>query len=455
MTASAVTNDIFRQRRKRLADAFGVGSVVVVPSGQHAIRNHDVEHEWRQNSDFWYLTGFDEPDCVLVLKPGQADGEAVLFVRPRDPTQETWHGRRAGVERAAARVGVDRAEDIGKLDELLGKLLEGTSQVVWPVGRDAAFDQRIFAAARRHRTLPRLHLDGPDHFVDVALVLSAHRLFKSAEELNWMRQAGQVTAHAHHEAMRVCHPGIGEGQLQAAVEYVFRSAGSPRVGYGSIVARGDNATILHYRENAEIVRDGDLVLIDAGAEVGYLTADVTRTWPANGRFTDAQRAVYAIVLDAEKRCIAACVEGATILGIHELAVQIVTQGMIDLGLLTGDLATLIKDETYKKYYMHRTSHWLGMDVHDTGAYHESAPSGNTSRKLQAGMVLTVEPGMYVPLDDEAAPEHLRGIGIRIEDDILVTDGEPEILTLACVKEIADIEAMVGTGGRWVKPVGAF
>lgn len=452
MATIALGNDIFDQRRKRLCAAFGVGSTIVVPSGHPAIRNHDVEHEWRQNSDFWYLTGFDEPDCVLVLKPGRSEGEAVLFVRPRDPTQETWHGRRAGVERAAARVGVAIAYDIGKFDEELGKLLEGCAQVVWPIGRNAAFDQRVIAASRRHRLLPRLHLDGPDHYVDIALVLSTHRLFKSSEELALLRRAGQVTAQGHHEAMRIGRPGVSERQLQAAVEYVFRSAGSERVGYGSIVARGDNATILHYRENSEEVRDGDLVLIDAGAEFGYLTADVTRTWPANGKFSDAQRGVYAIVLDAEKRCIAACTTERTILEVHELAVRIVTQGMLDLGLLSGDLDTLIKDETYKKYYMHRTSHWLGMDVHDTGAYHDSAPTGNTSRRLQPGMVLTVEPGIYVPIDDEAAPAHLRGIGVRIEDDVLVTDGEPEVLTSACVKEIAEVEAMIGGGGRWVVPV---
>lgn len=440
------TKAIFRLRRQRMMQALGPDSVAVVQSAQHSIRNHDVEHEWRQDSDFWYLTGFDEPGSVLVVKGDQA----TVFVRPRDPEQETWNGRRAGVERAAAWLGVEQAFDVGKFDEELGKLCEGCAQVALLLGRDPAFDQRVIKAARRHRTLPRLHLIGPDRYIDLTAVLSELRIRKTELEQAVLAQAGRVTADAHHEAMRICRPGLGERHLQAAVEYVFRANGSDRVGYGSIVARGDNATILHYRENNAQIRDGDLVLIDAGAECDYLTADVTRTFPANGRFSEPQRQVYAIVLDAEKQCIAMCTPQHTILQVHEHALKVLTQGLVQLGVLTGDVAELVKTEAYKPWYMHRTSHWLGMDVHDTGKYHELAGQGTQSRHLEPGFVLTVEPGLYFAADDARIPEQLRGIGVRIEDDVLVTAGEPVVLTAACAKEIADIEAMVGSGGQYVR-----
>jgi len=450
MHTASLSAEVFAARRARLAAAFGPGTVIAVPAARPTIRNHDVDHEWRQDSEFWYLTGFDEPDCVLVLVPGRAGEESAIFVRPRDPKQETWNGRRAGVERAATRIGVAVAFDIGDFDREFGRLVEGACQVAWPIGRDAAFDQRVVAAGRRHRTQPRLHLTGPDHYVDVALVLSEHRMCKAPEEVELLRASAAITAAAHHEAMRVCRPGVDERQLQAAVEFVFRAHGSERVGYGSIVARGDNATILHYRENQDAVGDGDLVLIDAGAERCYLTADITRTFPASGRFSAAQQAVYAVVLDAQKQCIAACTPDHTILEVHEIALRVLTAGLVALGVLDGEVEGLVRDEKYKPYYMHRTSHWLGMDVHDAGRYHDPDPAGNRSRRLQPGMVLTVEPGLYFASDDVAAPEHLRGIGVRIEDDILVTDGAPEVLTAMCVKEIDEVEAMVGSGGAWVR-----
>ncbi|MBM4342776.1 MAG: aminopeptidase P N-terminal domain-containing protein [Deltaproteobacteria bacterium] len=447
--------EVFRARRQRLAEAYGVGTVLAVQSARHALRNHDVEHEWRQDSDFWYLTGFDEPECILVLVPGRAEGDAVVFVRPRDPTMETWNGRRAGVERAAQWIGVAQAFDVGLFDEEFSKLCAGARQVAWALGRDPVFDGRILKAARKHRTQPRLYLDGPDHFTDLALVLSEQRLHKSAQELDHLRRAAAITSEAHHEAMRLCAPGSNERQLQAAVEYVFRASGSDRVGYGSIVARGDNATILHYRENNATVRPGDLVLIDAGAEFGYVTADVTRTFPVDGQFSAAQRAVYEIVLDAEKRAIELCRPGQTVADVHDCALRVLTAGLVRLGVLQGDdVGQLVQDEAYKAWYMHRTSHWLGMDVHDTGRYHDpgSAPETgkpNRARTLAPGMVLTVEPGLYFAADDEKVPQAYRGIGVRIEDDVLVTDGAPEVLTAQCVKEIADVEAMVGTGGRYV------
>jgi Xaa-Pro aminopeptidase len=440
----------FAQRRRHLMDAFGPGAVILVPSARFAIRNHDVEHEWRQDSDFWYLSGFDEPDSLLALCPGRKDGEYVLLVRARDKAMETWNGRRVGVERACELLGADQALDIKEIDAHLGKLLEGAREVVWPVGRDSAFDQSVFKAARRHRSLPRLHLDGPDHFTDLALVLSEMRLFKSPEEVAILRRAGQLTSEGHHEAMRMCQPGVNERQLQAGLEFVFRAGGSQRVGYGSIVARGDNATILHYRENNEVVRDGDLVLIDAGAEVDYLTADITRTFPASGKFSPEQKAIYELVLDAQLKSIELCRTNNRFIDVHNKVLEVLTQGLVDLGLLKGEVAELIAEEKYKRFYMHRTSHWLGMDVHDTGRYHDSLPSGNLSAQFQPGMVLTVEPGLYIASDDLEVPEQFRGIGVRIEDDILITDGDPDVLTADCVKSVADVEALVGRGGQWIR-----
>lgn len=443
-------NPLFANRRKHLMDAFGPGAVILVPSARLAIRNHDVEHEWRQDSDFWYLSGFDEPDSLLALCPGRAEGEYVLLVRARDKAMETWNGRRVGVERVGELLGADQGLDIKELDTHLGKLLEGAREVVWPVGRDPAFDQQVFKAARRHRALPRLHMDGPDHFSDVALVLSEMRLHKTSEEIAILRRAGQLSSEGHHEAMRICQPGVNERQLQAALEYVFRSGGSQRVGYGSIVARGDNATILHYRENCELVRPNDLVLIDAGAEVDYLTADITRTFPASGKFTAEQRAIYDLVLESQLQAIALCTPQHRFIDVHNKVLQVLTQGLVDLGLLTGSVEELIATEKYKRFYMHRTSHWLGMDVHDTGKYHDSLPTGNLSRQFNPGMVLTVEPGLYLASDDLEIPEAFRGIGVRIEDDVLIADEGPDILTADCVKAVADVEAMVGSGGHWVK-----
>ncbi len=443
---------VFAARRRTVMDAYGPGSVLVVAAAGHALRNGDVDHEWRQSSDFWYLTGFDEPETLLVLVPGRADGEAVAFVRPRDPAQEVWHGRRVGVEGAIARLGVDQAFDLKDFDEQLANLVEGAKQLCWHVGRDPALDQRLIRVTRRHRATPRLHLDGPDFFADLAAVMGELRLIKGPAEIEALRRAAKLTAEAHNEAMRVCQSGMNERQLQAVVEFVFRAGGAARVGYGSIVARGDNATILHYVENDQMIGPSDLVLIDAGGEVAYQTADITRTFPASGRFSPEQRAVYEVVLQAEHAAIALCTPEHRFVEVHERAVQVLTEGLVKIGLLRGDVEQLIQDEKYKRFYMHRTSHWLGMDVHDAGRYHDSLPTGNLSRQLVPGMVLTVEPGLYIAADDTEVPERFRGIGVRIEDDILITAGAPEVLTADCIKEIDDIERIVGTGGRWVAAV---
>lgn len=444
-SAAALRGPAFARRRQMLMDAYGPGSVVVVRGGQEQVRNSDVEHPFRQASDLWFLTGFAEPEAILVLAPGRAGEQVVLFVRPSDRAAETWHGRRAGLEGAVSRFGADKAFPVADFEQELARLCEGAQQVCVTLGQDAAFDAQVVRAARRHRLQPRLGLDGPDHLTDPAAVLWEMRLHKGEEELAALRRAGAVSAEAHHEAMRLAVPGIGEWEMQAALEYVCRAAGSQRLGYGSIVAAGVNATILHYTNNDERAVAGDLILIDAGTEIAHHTADITRTFPVSGQFSPAQRAVYEVVLDAQKRAIDVCRVGHSFQDVHDTAVRHLTAGMVALGLLAGPVDDRIADESYKRYYMHRTSHWLGIDVHDVGLYRVRGQW----RPLTPGMVLTVEPGLYIAADDEAAPADLRGIGVRIEDDVLVTSGDPDVLTAGCVKEILDIEALVGTGALHV------
>ncbi len=440
--------DIFASRRERFMQDVGDGAVVVISSARMSVRNSDVEYDFRQDSDFFYLTGLDEPDSLLVLRPGQDEERYVLFVRPRDAKVETWTGRRAGVLGAVDRYGADTAFEIGELEKELGRLLQGAERLGYTVGIGDPLEASVLKAARLHRSKARATFTGPDVIFDVRARLHETRLLKMPDELPALRRAAAITCEGHHEAMRLVAPGCDEYQLHAAVEYVFRSAGSQRVGYGSIVASADNATILHYTVNRGTIGDNDLVLIDAGAEVDYLTADVTRTFPSGGCFTPEQRAVYEIVLEAELQSIAACTAGRSYNDTHDISVKVLTEGMVSLGLLDGDVDELIAEEAYKPYYMHRTGHWLGMDVHDVGLYN----LGGEPRPLQAGMVTTIEPGLYIPIDDEDAPEALRGIGVRIEDDVMITEGAPEVLTAACVKEIDDVEAMVGEAPRWVRGV---
>lgn len=439
---------LFASRRARLLSALGDHTVAVVPGARLTARNSDVEHDFRQESTFFYLTGFEEPDSVLVLRAG-SDTPATLFVRPRDKTAETWTGRRAGVEGAVARFGVDAAHPVADLGKELERLFEGARRVAFTLGSDAEVQRHVIAAAQRHRTKARLAVRGPDAIVDLRCFVDDLRLVKTPAEVRALRRAGRVTAEGHHEAMRLSAPGVGEYELQAALEYTFKAAGAARVGYSSIVASADNATILHYNTNRMAIPQGSLVLIDAGAEVDYLTADVTRTFPASGHFSPEQRAVYDVVLAAELAAIDVCRIGTPYEETHTTAVRVLVEGLVDLGLLTGAVDELIATEAYKRFYMHRTGHWLGMDVHDVGRY----ASDEGARALEAGMVTTIEPGIYVDADDLEAPEAFRGIGVRIEDDILVTDGAPENLTAECVKAPADVEAMVRDAPRWVRRVG--
>ena len=438
----AVPLEVLRARRaevQRRMRAAG-GGVLVLPAMPVAMRNWDVEHPYRADSDLFWLTGFEEPETVAVLA-AEGGQPLTLFVRPRDPEKEVWNGRRAGVEGAREKFGADQAFPLDKLDAELPRLLgSGTGEkTLWYRlgGFDPGFDARVCRtlATLRHRA--RSGADAPKRVEDPGQVLHELRLRKAPEELAALRRAAELTRRGHLAAMAAGRPGAYEYQLQALLEHEYRHGGGRGWGYFPIVAAGANATVLHYIENSGPIADGALVLIDSGAEVDLYTADVTRTFPANGRFTELQKHAYQIVLEAADAVIAAARPGATIDGLHELAVHRLTAGMLELGLLTGGLAEQLADQHYRRYYMHRTSHWLGLDVHDAGRYRTVDGS---STALEPGMVLTVEPGLYVAPDDERAPAGLRGLGIRIEDDLLVTEGGCEVLTAAIPRTVAEVEA---------------
>jgi len=432
---------IHKQRREQYMQAMGDNAVAVICSPAEATRNGDVHHPFRQSSDLFYLTGFAEQQTTLVLRPGAEKDRFVLFVRPRDPERETWDGRRAGIKGAMDRYGADAAYSVDELDDRLIKLVANHDDLYYSVGLDEAVDAQMMAMIAQLRMHARRGKRPPKRIVDPAEVLHEMRLLKSPDEIAIMRKAADITVDAHIEAMKAAREGVGEHELEALVNYTFRKNGGSGPGYNTIVGSADNATILHYIENDRVAHDGELVLIDAGCEYEHYTADVTRTFPVSGSFTDAQRGVYEAVLAAQIAGIEMTKPGVTIDDIHERTVELLTQGLVDLGLLEGPAAERIEDESYKRYYMHRTSHWLGMDVHDVGAY----TNGDTPRPLEPGMVITIEPGLYIAADCEEAPEEFRGIGIRIEDDILVTDGGYEVLTSGAPKTVSDVERICQSG----------
>ena len=429
----------------------GPDAVVVVSSSPERLRTGDADYSFRQHSDVHYLTGFEEPDCTVVIRservvpvatpdPTVTTGPRfVMFVRPRDPEMETWNGRRAGIDGARETYRADAAYPVSELDERLGGLVANHDELHYAFGVDETMDLRIAAILARLRRTEKKGRRPPRAVIDPRVSVHELRLHKRPEELNSMRKAAQLSAEAHVAAMIAGRPGVFEHELEAIINYTFRKRGASGPGYTSIVGAGENATILHYIENRCAIADGDLVLIDAGGEYDYYTADITRTFPANGKFSPVQRRVYEIVLSVQERAIAMVRPGATIEQIHDATVKWLTEGMIALGLLTGTVDERIADLSYKKFYMHGTSHWLGMDVHDVGAYTHGRDGA--ARPLAPGMVLTIEPGLYIAADAPDVPEELRGIGIRIEDDILVTEGGNENLTAACPKSVADIEAI--------------
>ncbi len=431
-----MTKSEFSARRKRLMQQMGGGSIAIVPTAPTRTRNRDIEHPYRADSDFYYLTGFAEPEAVAVLVPGRPHGEYILFCRERDLEMETWHGRRAGLEGAQALHGADDAFPIDDIDDILPGLLENRERVYYAMGSHPDFDRKVMEWINILRKKSRAGVHAPGEFVSLDHLLHDMRLYKSNAEIKTMRRAAQISAQAHLRAMRSTAPGKFEYQIEAEILHEFAIHGARAPSYPSIVGGGANGCILHYTENSDELREGDLLLIDAGCELDYYAADITRTFPVNGRFTQAQRAIYELVLEANCAAIEQVKPGNHWNQPHEAAVKVLTSGLIKLGILKGTPAKLIKEEAYRRFYMHRTGHWLGMDVHDVGEY----KVGDEWRVLEPGMALTIEPGLYFPMGCKGVAKKWCNIGIRIEDDVLVTKKGHEVLTVDAIKEPDEIEA---------------
>ncbi|BCT92690.1 Xaa-Pro aminopeptidase [Lysobacter helvus] len=428
----------FARRRKQLMRMAGDDAILVLPAAAERIRSRDTHYPYRQDSDFWYLTGFPEPEAVLVLVPGRAHGEAILFCRERDPDREAWDGPRAGQEGAVEDFAMDDAYPIADLDEILPGLLEGRSRVYYHFGRDAEFDLKLIGWLNRVRAQARMGAQPPHEFLELGHLLDEMRLFKANDEIKLMQRAADISVQAHQAAMRMSKAGVREYELQAELERVFR-ANDAEPAYGSIVGAGANACVLHYRANNATARAGDLVLIDAGAEYRNYASDITRTFPVDGRFTKEQRALHDLVGDAQRAALAKAMPGVAYDAGHQAAVETLTEGLLRLGLLKGRLEKSIADGAYRRFYRHKTGHWIGLDVHDVGEYRIDGES----RLLEPGMVFTIEPGLYVAPDDTSVAAKWRGIGIRTEDDVLVTANGPRVLTDALVRDADAIEDFMG------------
>jgi Xaa-Pro aminopeptidase len=430
----------YQERRERLHHAYP-NSVFLFPSHPDFIRNSDVHHPYRQDSSFYYLSGFEEPESFLVLAPpsqSKTSGHRmILFVAPRDPEKELWEGERYGVDGAQAVFGADEAYPVTEFDKKFPELLRGADRLFYRMGLNSEMDSRILGVLEAHRQSQGRSGRSFLPVEDPLLPVGELRLLKSEAEIDLLRKACQITAMAHREAMKVVRPGMKEYELEALVDYYFRKEGCPRVGYGSIVAGGRNATCLHYRNNNDILRDGEFVLIDAGGEYGYYSADITRTFPIGRRFTSKQAQVYDLVLKSQKSAIAMTKPGVKLPDIHRHVCEILIDGCLSLGLFKGKRDEILDQGRYRRFYPHSTSHWLGMDVHDVGLYQKDG----SPRALEPGMVLTIEPGFYVQPTDKEVPEEFRHIGIRIEDDILVTQQGHENLTEKAPKEREEIEAL--------------
>ncbi|OFZ66551.1 MAG: Xaa-Pro aminopeptidase [Betaproteobacteria bacterium RBG_16_56_24] len=426
---------IYRQRRARLLEKMQRG-IAVIPTAEEVARNGDTHYAYRHDSSFYYLSGFSEPEAVLVLIAGN-EPQSILFCREKNPEREIWDGYRTGPEAAREQFGFDATHPIAQLDEKLIELLGNQPALFYPIGNDAAWDQRLLKLRNTVQAKVRSGIRAPDEIRDVRALLHEMRLIKDAPELDIMRRAAAVSAQAHCRAMRFTRPGQFEYEVEAELLHEFCRHGSRHPAYPAIVAGGANACVLHYTENSAQLIDGNLLLIDAGCEVEGYAADITRTFPVNGKFSAAQKDVYEIVLAAQAAAIAAARPGNAWDEPHNAALRVLAQGFIDLKLCHGSVDGILESESYKKFYMHRTSHWLGMDVHDVGDYKVD----NHWRTLQPGMTLTVEPGCYIrPADD--IPQTLWNIGIRIEDDVVITQQGNEVLTVAAPKMAADIEALM-------------
>ncbi len=415
-------------------------SIAIIPAAHEQTRSYDTEFKFHQDPDFWYLTGFPEPDAIAVIDPSSKK-PLTLYVRPRDPLMETWYGRRQGIEGAVKNFGADKAFSIEKFPADQAKLIDGHEKLYYRFAVDDKLDQKVlgYLANQRQR---RLKTPYPPHtIIDPTIITGEMRLHKTPDEVDLMQRAADIACEAHILAMKTVKPGMNEGQVESLMESYMRHHGASGVAYNSIVGGGDNATILHYVENSMPLNDGDLILVDAGAEFEGYASDITRTFPVNGTFTKPQREVYDVVLEVQLQCIEFTKTGNTVQARHELSIELLTEGMKKLGLLKGKSKDLMKKKEYMKYYMHGVGHYLGLDVHDAGRYFTDQNAKN-SRPFAPGMVLTVEPGLYIPPDDKTAPAKYRGIGIRIEDDILVTEYGNVNLTHAVPKDGDEIEALM-------------
>lgn len=450
-TVPTIAASEFAERRQRLLKALGEQAIAIIRASSVVIRNRDADYPFRQDSDFLYLTGFNEPEAVAVFIPGRAEGEYVLFCQPKDPAMERWTGKRAGIDGVLKEYGADQAFPLSELDQQIVKLLSGRTEVHYRLGADTDFDLKILSWLNTLRRQVRNGIAAPHTFKVLDILVHEMRLFKSPAELDMMRHAAKTAARAHVKAMQICRPGLFEFEVQAEIEHEFRKDGM-EPSYTSIVGGGENACILHYVENRSVLNFGDLLLIDAGSEHQGYASDITRTFPVNGRFSREQTQLYQVVLNAQKAAIAAVKPGNNWDAPHQAAVRSLTEGLVELGLLQGKVDELIqeppkpeegsapnapKEAPYRQFYMHKTGHWLGLDVHDVGDY----KLNGEWRTLEPGMVLTVEPGLYISPAENVDPKWWN-IGIRIEDDVLVTADGCEVLTAGVVKEIADIEALM-------------
>ncbi|MBL1142004.1 MAG: M24 family metallopeptidase [Proteobacteria bacterium] len=419
-------------------DMIGSDSIAIIPTSSVYIRNRDVEFPFRPDSDFFYLTAYPEPEAVAVLIPDRADGEYILFCRDSDEEMETWHGRRAGLNGALEIYGADDAFPIEDMDDIVPGLIEGHDRIFYNMGHDQNFDHRVLGWVNQIRDKVRTGVVAPDEFISLNHFLHDMRLYKSRHEIKLMRQAAKISAGAHKRVMTYCKPGLHEYQLEAELVHEFMMHGAYAAAYPSIVGSGANGCILHYTENRDQIDEDDLLLIDAGSEYHGYASDITRTFPANGKFSTAQRQAYELVLKAQLAAIEQVQPGNHWNDPHDTAVRVLTEGMVELGILKGDIDELIKDQVYTKYFMHRTGHWIGMDVHDVGDYKVD----NEWRMLEPGMVLTIEPGLYMPAGTKGLPKKWWNIGIRIEDDVLVTKNGYDVLSKDAPKTIDEIEALM-------------
>ena len=415
-------------------------SIAIIPSAREANRSNDTGYRYRQDSDFYYLTGFNEPEAIAVVAPSHPEHKFMLFVRPRDPEREIWDGRRAGVEGAMHEYGAEAAHSFQEFREKLAELLNGPTNLYYKLGANAELDEMIVREIRNLRANPRKGTHAPDRIIEPGTLLHEMRLIKTDEEIAIMQRAADITAEAHIEAMKAARPGMREYEIEALIEHIFRRHGAAAPAYTSIVGAGANATILHYINNDGTLQDGDLVLVDAGAELAGYAADITRTFPVNGHFTEAQRDLYELVLKAQVACVEMARPGVTMDELKKHSIEILTEGMVRLGLLEGEPEKLIEEKKYMPFYMHGLGHYLGLDVHDVGPYY--ARDTKHPRPLEPGIVITVEPGIYIAADTENVPDKYRGIGIRIEDDVLITAEGNRVLTSAVPKGIAEIEELM-------------